>query len=103
MIWNALCRDCATRASACAKSCFTIWRDIPSADNGFAHIMMQAIATTTAREGCSPNLRLTVEERVAKLLDDCLPRLHHISSRKLANILLMAFDGYTLNFSGSRR
>jgi AcrR family transcriptional regulator len=76
----------------------TIWRDIPSADNGFAHTMMQAIATTTAREGYSPNLRLTVENRVAKLLDSCLPRPDHMSSRELANILLMAFDGYALNF-----
>ncbi len=76
----------------------TIWRDIPSADNGFAHTMMQAIATTTAREGYSPHLRLAIEERVAKLLDSCLPSLDHISSRELANILLMAFDGYALNF-----
>lgn len=76
----------------------TIWRDIPSADNGFAHTMMQAIAATTAREGYSPSLRLTIEERVAKLLDDCLPSLDHVSSRELASILLMAFDGYALNF-----
>ena len=32
----------------------TVWRDIPSADNGFANNMMQAISTTTAREGYSP-------------------------------------------------
>lgn len=76
----------------------TIWRDIPSADNGFANNMMQAISTTTVREGYSPALRLAIEERVAKLLDDCLPSLDHMSSRELANIVLMAFDGYALNF-----
>ena len=76
----------------------TLWRDIPSADNGFANNMMQAISTTTAREGYSPALRLAIEERLAKLLDDCLPTLDHMSSRELANILLMAFDGYALNF-----
>ena len=76
----------------------TIWRDIPSADNGFANNLMQAISTTTVREGYSPTLRLAIEERVAKLLDDCLPSFDHASSRELANIVLMAFDGYALNF-----
>jgi AcrR family transcriptional regulator len=76
----------------------TVWRDIPSADNGFANNMMQAISTTTVREGYSPALRLAIEERLAKLLDDCVPRLDHTSSRELANIVLMAFDGYALNF-----
>jgi AcrR family transcriptional regulator len=75
----------------------TVWRNIPSADNGFANNMMQAISTTTTRE-YSPALRLAIEERLAKLLDDCLPSLDHVSSRELANILLMAFDGYALNF-----
>ena len=76
----------------------TVWRNIPSADNGFANNMMQAISTTTTREGYSPALRLAIEERLAKLLDDCLPSLDHMSSRELANIVLMAFDGYALNF-----
>jgi AcrR family transcriptional regulator len=76
----------------------TVWRNIPSADNGFANNMMQAISTTTTREGYSPALRLAIEERLAKLLDHCLPSLDHMSSRELANILLMAFDGYALNF-----
>jgi len=76
----------------------TVWRDIPSVDNGFANNLMQAISATTIREGYSPTLRLAIEERLARLLDDCLPNLGHMSSRELANIVLMAFDGYALNF-----
>lgn len=76
----------------------TVWREIPSADNGFANNMMQAISTTAVREGYSPALRLAIEERVAKLLDGCLPKLDHASTRELANVVLMAFDGYALNF-----
>ena len=76
----------------------TVWRDIPSADNGFANNMMQAISTTTVREGYSPALRLAIEERVAKLLDGCLLNLDHARTREFANIVLMAFDGYALNF-----
>ena len=75
-----------------------VWRDIPSADNGFANNMMQAISTTTVREGYSPALRLAIEERLAKLLDGCLLNLDHARTRGLANIVLMAFDGYALNF-----
>ncbi len=76
----------------------TLWRDIPSAENGFANNLMQALSITTAREGYSPALRLAIEERLARLLDECLPSLGHLSSRELANIVLMAFDGYALNF-----
>jgi len=76
----------------------TVWRDIPSVDNGFANNWMQAIATTTVREGYSPALRLAIEERLARLLDDSLPNFGHVRSRELANIVLMAFDGYALNF-----
>lgn len=32
----------------------TVWRDIPSVDNGFANNLMQAISATTIREGYSP-------------------------------------------------
>ena len=76
----------------------TLWRDIPSANNGFANNMMQALSTTTVREGYSPTLRIAVEKRLTKLLGDCLPNLGPATSRDLANILLMAFDGYVLNF-----
>lgn len=76
----------------------TIWRDIPRADNGFANNMMQAIATTAARKDYSPGLRLRIEARVAKLLNDCLPGFDRNGSRELADLLMVAFDGYTLNF-----
>jgi AcrR family transcriptional regulator len=76
----------------------TLWRHMPSVDNGFANNLMQALSTTTVREGYSPTLRLTIEERLARLVDDCLPEFGHATSRELANIVLMAFDGYALNF-----
>ena len=80
------------------KILWTVWREIPAADNGFANNLMQAISTTTVREGYRPTLRITIEERLARLLDDCLPNLGHSRSRELANVVLMAFDGYVLNF-----
>jgi AcrR family transcriptional regulator len=76
----------------------TLWREIPSADNGFANNMMQAISAANGREGYSPALRLAIEERLAKLLEDCLPATDRKNARDLASIMLMAFDGYALNF-----
>lgn len=76
----------------------TLWRDIPSADNGFANTMMQAISSANGRDGYSPALRLAIEERLATLLEDCLPATDRKNARDLASIMLMAFDGYALNF-----
>jgi len=76
----------------------TLWREIPSADNGFANNMMQAISGANGRDGYSPALRLAIEERLATLLEDCLPAADRKNARDLASIMLMAFDGYALNF-----
>lgn len=76
----------------------TLWREIPSADNGFANNMMQAISAANGREGYSPALRLAMEERLAGLLEECLPATDRKNARDIANIMLMAFDGYALNF-----
>jgi AcrR family transcriptional regulator len=75
-----------------------VWRDIPSANNGFANNMMQAFSMATIREGYSPVLRLAVEKRLIRLLGDCIPQLGRANLRHLADIILMAFDGYVLNF-----
>lgn len=75
-----------------------LWQEIPSRDGGFANNLMQALATTTTPEEYRPTLRLAIEKRLTKLLDDCLPNLGRAASRDVANIALMAFDGYVLNF-----
>jgi len=76
----------------------TLWQRIPRADNGFANNLMQALSTTTTREGYRPTLRLAIEQRLAKMFLFCLPTLGRGASRELANTALMAFDGYVLNF-----
>jgi AcrR family transcriptional regulator len=75
----------------------TLWRDIPSADNGFANNMMQALSTTGI-EGYRPTLRLAAEERLTRMLEECLPKRGRKRARDLASILFMAFDGYIVNF-----
>jgi len=76
----------------------TLWRDIPSADNGFANNMMQALSTTTAREGYKPTLRFAAETRLSHMLEECLPNLGRSRVSDLASVLFMAFDGFIVNF-----
>ncbi len=42
----------------------TLWREIPRADNGFTNNLMQALTTTSRREGYRPDLLRWVEARV---------------------------------------
>jgi AcrR family transcriptional regulator len=76
----------------------TLWRNIPSANNGFANNMMQALSTTSIREGYKPTLRFAAERRLTKMLVYCLPKLGRKRVDDLSKILFMAFDGYIINY-----
>ena len=75
-----------------------LWRDIPGWQNCFANNLMQALATSTLRERYDPTLLHWVEARVAEVLRDTLPHrnnsLHHTH---LAQVLMMAFDGFVIH------
>lgn len=75
-----------------------LWREMPASDNGFANNMMQAFSTTTVTQGYSPELRLAVEQRLVKLIEESIPEIGRAGARDLGDIILMAYDGYVLNF-----
>lgn len=76
-----------------------LWRDIPNADNGFAHNLMQAISITPPNEGYSRDMLLESERRVSAMVRGCLPdgRQTLLDDDLLSHMLFMAFDGFTLN------
>jgi AcrR family transcriptional regulator len=78
----------------------TLWREIPRADNGFTNNLMQALSTVSRREGYRPDLLRWVEGRVESLILASLPpsRRAELANRGLAHILMMAQDGFALNF-----
>lgn len=78
----------------------TLWREIPSADNGFTNNMMQALSTVSRREGYRPDLLRWVEGRIENLILASLPptRRAELANRGLTHILMMAQDGFALNF-----
>lgn len=77
----------------------TLWQDLPSEHNGFAHNLIQAITSSTSADGYRPTLLLWMEGRIASLISDSLPeaRRRIVPPRHLAHMLMMAFDGFVIN------
>lgn len=73
-----------------------LWRDLPSEDNGFTNNLVQALSTGRG-EDYSPLLREKVQTRVAGWLSDVLD-VTQKESRIVAGVVLMAFDGFAMNF-----
>ena len=77
-----------------------LWRDIPTERNGFANNVMQAASTSTPEEGYNPTLLNWVEENIANMIRAALPpgRCDALGSASFAHILMMAFDGFVINY-----
>ena len=77
-----------------------LWRDIPAMNNGFSTNIMQALSAATRDEGYESRAIHWAEGKIAGmikralLLTDAPP----IDSVRLAHVLFMAFDGFSLNF-----
>ena len=78
----------------------TLWRDMPSDDNGFPNNLMQALATNARREGYRPDLLRWIEERIETLILESLPepRRRRLAEAGIAHLLIMAQDGFVLNY-----
>ena len=77
-----------------------LWRDIPAERNGFANNVMQAASTSTPEEGYNPTLLNWVEENIANMIRAALPpgQRDELGSARFAHILMMAFDGFVINY-----
>jgi AcrR family transcriptional regulator len=77
----------------------TLWRQMPSEDNGFMNSLMQALATTARREGYRPHLLRWIEERIEAMIMNCLPQQQRaqLARGAFAHLLMMAQDGFVLN------
>lgn len=83
----------------------TLWRDIPAADNAFANNFIQAIATTEPAMGYRPDLLRAALQQVSAMLVDALPpdRRDRAAATRMANVVVMAFDGYVIGRHLNRR
>jgi len=78
----------------------TLWDRLPSANNGFANNIMQALSLAQPSEGYSRDLLHWAEAIVAELIDTCRPPTARtgVDGDALAHIIFMAFDGFAMNY-----
>jgi AcrR family transcriptional regulator len=77
----------------------TLWRDIPAEENGFVNNIVQALSTAGPGEIYKPALLNWMEERIGVMIRDALPprRRSVIDKTRLAHLLVMALDGYSIH------
>ncbi len=81
-----------------------LWRDIPADRNAFANNLIQAISQATPEDCYDPALLRWTEQKIATLLATSLPPLRaaEIDALSFAHILMMAFDGFAVNYAVNR-
>lgn len=73
-----------------------LWRDLPREHNGFAHNIVEAVASSSGRSEYDPSSRQYYERRVAEWLQKCA----ELSSKEaglVSTVMIMAFDGFAAN------
>ena len=80
------------------KLLFALWREIPKENNGFAHNIVQAVASSSNRNEYNPQLREHFVRRVAQWLEGCTD-LDGKDCQLAATVMVMAFDGFATNVS----
>jgi AcrR family transcriptional regulator len=73
-----------------------LWDDIPIEDNGFANILIQALATARSEEEYRPELLYWFEGRIVEILRSCVDEtvIGEDDLKHLAEITVMVFDGF---------
>lgn len=76
-----------------------LWQDIPSTDPWLANSLMEALATADPEGGKPDHLLLDAERRLTGMFRSALPSRRHdlLEGDLLANLCLMAFDGFVIN------
>jgi AcrR family transcriptional regulator len=91
-------KTCPTPREKLKKIFLSMWLDFPAADNGFCNNLIEALSAKGTKEKYSSSLRVSVEQSLSKMLGSCLPGLKPSQHKTIATFLLMAFDGYALNY-----
>ena len=91
-------KACATPQEKLKQIFLSMWLDFPAADNGFCNNLIEALSAKGTKEKYDSSLRISIEQSLSKMLAGCLPGLKRAQHKAIATFLLMAFDGYALNF-----
>lgn len=96
---------CETPEQTLRRLFTVMWQKLPTEDNGFCGVLIEALSNRDMLGKYEPKLRLIVESELLILLAKCLPKANHLIHQSIINILIMAFDGYALNYhlSGGKK
>jgi AcrR family transcriptional regulator len=77
-----------------------LWREIPAEENGFLNNVMQAISASGPAEGYRSTLVRWLERRITSMINEALPqpRRARVAHVRLAHVLVMAFDGFAIDY-----
>jgi len=75
-----------------------MWKDLPAADNGFCGVLIEALSDRSTQAQYSPKLRKSIDLTLHGILIGCLPNANADLIRSVVKMLVMAFDGYALNY-----
>jgi AcrR family transcriptional regulator len=81
-----------------------LWRDIPADRNGFSNNIIQAISAAMPEDRYDSALLRWTEQKIANLLANALPtkRAAEVDCVRFAHVLMMAFDGFAVNYRINR-
>jgi AcrR family transcriptional regulator len=77
----------------------TLWKEIPTEENGFVNNIVQALSTAGAGEKYKPALLTWMEEQISAMIREALPpgRRAIVDQARLAHMMVMALDGYSIH------
>jgi AcrR family transcriptional regulator len=79
-----------------------LWRELPA--DSRSNNVIQAVSAAIPEDRYDPGLLRWTEQKIATMLDNSLPaeRAAEVDSLHLAHVLMMAFDGFAVNYRTAR-
>jgi AcrR family transcriptional regulator len=76
-----------------------LWKEIPAEENGFLNNIVQALSTVSKGEQYNSALLEWMEQRIGDMLLLALPpsRRRIVDKSRIAHVLIMALDGYSIH------
>lgn len=90
--------SCKNSSEALRRLFIAIWQTLPAADGGFCGTLIEALSDRANKDKYSTLLRAPTDEAIDQMLAHCLPSAPTESRQAISTMLIMAFDGYAVNF-----
>lgn len=89
---------CTNRSEALYRLFIAIWQTLPAADGGFCGTLIEALSDRSNQDKYSTLLRAPTDQAIDQMLAHCLPSAPAQARQAISTMLIMAFDGYAVNY-----